>query len=57
MDWSALIGNYDGPLSVGWSLQDGKLVIRIHVLPGATIEVPDSIPVIVHDDFEVPQAL
>jgi hypothetical protein len=58
--WSVLFGdygNYSGPLSIGWGQEDGELIIRIHIPPGTNIDVPDSIRVVVTEDFEIPQAL
>jgi hypothetical protein len=56
MDWSVLIGDYAGPLSIGWSNVGDELIIKIQVLPGEQIDVPASIRVVVKDDFEIPEA-
>lgn len=56
MDWSVLIGNYDGPISIGWSKDGDELIIKIQVSPGAKIDVPESIRIVVRDDFDLPTA-
>lgn len=56
MDWSVLIGDYAGPLKVGWSKDGDEVIIKIQVPPGAAIEVPESIRVVVTADFVVPTA-
>jgi hypothetical protein len=57
MDWSVLIGDYAGPLSIGWSKDDnGELIIKIRVPLGASIDVPDSIRVVATDDLDPPVA-
>ena len=57
MDWSPLIKDYDGPLSVGWALDNGELVIRVRLPLGTKINLPASVRVIVSDDFETPTPL
>lgn len=55
-DWSVLIGDYAGPLKVGWSKDGDELIIKIQVPPGATIDVPESIRIVVTADFVMPTA-
>lgn len=56
MDWSFLIGDYSGPLSIGWAKDGDEIIIKIRVPPGAQIDAPESIRIVVSDDSEIPVA-